>query len=522
MKPTKLALMLVIIAIGNLLIAQNISSSSKPIHQKYKLIDLGTLGGPVSYESPNGESNQVLNNSTVVAFSADTSIPDPHAPDFCFNFHPDGCFVTHATSWENGVLTDLGALPGLNSSTAGAINDLGWSVGFSENGLFDPMIGIPATTATFWKGGVIQDIGTLGGVWSLATGITNQGQIVGMATVDESPDPFWDLIGAPWPSPTHPFIWNQGKMTDLGTLGGPDAFIAAGCVNQGLAVGSSFTSSTPDSVTGFPPVAPFAWIKGGMKNLGTLGGTFGTAQCGNNRGQVIGVSSLALNPFACFTGEPGCHPFLWEHGILTDLGTLGGDNGAPIWINDAGDIVGEADLPGSQTSHAFLWRKGAMFDLGTLDGRSHATAINSHGQIVGYFHLSGRTDPPFRHPFIWEKGGPMVDLNTLIPANSGLELVAADNINERGEIVGVGVPARCFPDYCGHLFLLTPCAASDTQGCEDSSEGTNAAVQSNPVPSTNNSTTSPQPRPTPKDRMGGWRGQMTQGYRISGRGAPRY
>jgi len=251
-----------------------------------------------------------------------------------------------------------------------------------------------------------------------------------------------------------------------------------------------------------------------MIDLGSLGGTFGFASCANNRGQVIGQSNLA--------GDLTYHPFLWQQGVLTDLGTLGGDNGTPFWINNAGEVVGQADLPGSQTSHAFLWRKGVMTDLGTLDGFSRATAINSRGQIVGYFHLSDRTDPPFRHPFIWEKGGPMLDLNTLIPANSGLELVAADNINERGEIVGVGVTGRCFPDFCGHLFLLIPCAASDTQGCKDNGEGTNAAVQSNPAPAINSSTTSPQRPSTPKGGMAAWRAQMAQRYHIPGLGVSQH
>ena len=65
----------------------------KTKHHQYRFIDLGTLGGSVSYESPNGEGNQILKDSGVIAFSADTSLPDPHAPDFCFS--PE-CFVTHA------------------------------------------------------------------------------------------------------------------------------------------------------------------------------------------------------------------------------------------------------------------------------------------------------------------------------------------------------------------------------------------------------------------------------------------
>jgi probable HAF family extracellular repeat protein len=469
-------------------------------HTRYKLIDLGTLGGPVSYESVNGEGNQILNDSGVIASSADTSTPDPNAPDFCFNPHPDGCFVTHATRWKDGIVTDLGALPGVNSSAAGAINARGWSTGQSQNGLFDPVLGLPETRAVLWKNHEIVDLGTLGGNESLGIYVNDGGQVIGMATINTDPDPF-SFLGAP----THTFIWKDGEKVDLGTLGGPDAFVGAGCVNQrqGQVVGGSFTSSIPDPIAGVPPQDPFLWENGTMLDLGTLGGTFGSALCANNRGQVIGVSSLAETPFACLTpGEPGCHPFLWEQGVLKDLGTLGGNNGTPIWINNAGDVVGEADIADNQATHAFLWRKGVMTDLGSLGDHSRATAINSKRQVVGWSYITGRTQPPFRHAFIWEKGGSMVDLNTLIPPSSGLELVAADNINERGEIVGVGVPARCFPDFCGHLFLLIPCAASETQGCEDIGEGTNAAVQSNPAHAINSSTTSPQRRPTPK---GVWR-----------------
>jgi probable HAF family extracellular repeat protein len=207
------------------------------------------------------------------------------------------------------------------------------------------------------------------------------------------------------------------------------------------------------------------------------------------------------------------HPFLWERGKLKDLGTLGGDNGTAIWINDAEDIVGEADLPDNQARHAFLWRKGLMTDLGTLDGDSHATAVNSKGQVVGYFRITVRTDPPFRHPFLWETGSPMVDLNTLIPANSGLELVTAENINERGEIVGVGVPGRCFPDFCGHLFLLIPCAGDETQGCHDNLDTPDAAVQSAPEAIGINPT-STQARPTPKERLDEWHALMMKRYHV--------
>ena len=67
-----------LLAITNLLSsAQDIPLRARPEHRRYKFIDLGTLGGPVSYESPNGEGNQILNDSGVIASSADTSIPTP-------------------------------------------------------------------------------------------------------------------------------------------------------------------------------------------------------------------------------------------------------------------------------------------------------------------------------------------------------------------------------------------------------------------------------------------------------------
>ena len=131
-------------------------------------------------------------------------------------------------------------------------------------------------------------------------------------------------------------------------------------------------------------------------------------------------------------------------GKLYDLGTLGGDNGTAVWINDRGEVVGEADISGNQASHAFLWRRGRMTDLGTLGDNSRAKAVNSRSQVVGHYFITGRSEPSFRHPFLRDDGGPMVDLNDLIPSGSSLELVDALDINERGEILGVGVPDRCF------------------------------------------------------------------------------
>jgi len=82
--------------------------------------------------------------------------------------------------------------------------------------------------------------------------------------------------------------------------------------------------------------------------------------------------------------------------------------------------------------------------------------------------------------FLWENGGPMVDLNTLIPSNSSLLLAYAVNINDQGEIAGLGVPAGCQPaDYllCGHAYVLIP-----DGDCDDDCEGRIAATRNNAAP----------------------------------------
>ena len=71
---------------------------------------------------------------------------------------------------------------------------------------------------------------------------------------------------------------------------------------------------------------------------------------------------------------------------MTDLGTLGGSRSAAATINAAGQVVGSAQLPGSP-SHAFLSSGGPMTDLNDLIPAGgtllSATDINDAGQIIG-------------------------------------------------------------------------------------------------------------------------------------------
>ena len=295
-------------------------------------------------------------------------------------------------------------------------------------------------------------------------------------------------------------------MQDLGTLGGPDAN-AFGLNERGQVVGVSYTNSTPNPTTGLPTLDPFLWTRNaGMVDLGTLGGTSGGPTALNNRGQVIGASNLA--------GDQISHPFLWDDGKLLDLftNTIGGNPITANALNDAGEIVGFAAFPNGAFD-AYLWKGGVATDLGTLAGDcfSEAVAINSKGQVVGYsFSCASQT----QRSFLWENGS-MVDLNTLIPPNSNLQLVETIAINDRGEIAGDGVPPGCGGDAaCGHAYLLIPCDGdhANVEGCEDERENATTVTQRNPASTNQTSTSVSQGSLTP-EMLAALRARFARQYR---------
>jgi probable HAF family extracellular repeat protein len=440
-----------IIAMTFLAVAIPLSVAAQENNAKqphYTVKDMGTFGGPNSWFFSAPVVDSVNNRGTVVG-GADTGLQDPYAPN-CFS--PD-CYILHAFKWKNGFLADLGTLPGGYNSTAYWINERGLIVGGSENGFIDPITGFPEQIAVLWqRDGEIIDLGTLGGNFSFGNAMNNRGEVVGIAQ-NTVPDPY-SFIGVG--TETHGFIWRNGYMEDLGTLGGPDSWGAE--VNErSQVVGWSYVDSTPNANNGdfcmpnVPTQDPFLREKDGrMLDLGTFGGTCGvvgsfeggSGGAINKRGQIIGTSNLA--------GNQTHHAFLWE-GSLTDLGTLGGGNSEAYWINDAGEVVGQADLPGSQQNHhGFLWRKGMMTDLGVPHGQPCSTAIdiNAKGQVIlGTGACDGSGGPGS----LWQDGV-LYDLNMLIPRNSGFFIGDVNFINDDGEIAATGI----LPNGDQHDLLLIP------------------------------------------------------------------
>jgi len=421
-----------------LAIAAGIAQAKSAPHP-YKLVDPGTLGGPQSFLNLPGVP---ITPAGALIGTADTDTRDDDAPNFnpfVIGF-PDP-FTARAFSWQNGGMTDLGALPGNNSSAVFQVNRRGVGAGLSETGETDPALGWPAMHAVTYEGGRVTDLGTLrGGTESLAFAINDRSQVAGFGNNDvEDPWGFFYFDGDAFQTQTHSFIWQHGVMTDIGTLGGPDAVLSA-LNSRGQISGTSFTGSAPNETTGIPTVDPFIWEDGRMRDLGTLGGTISFVSGMNDAGQVAG--------FSTFGGDESGDAVLWDGKRMRDLGTLGGDFSFANAVNGAGHVTGIASLPDG-TTHAFLWADGKMRDLPPVEGApcSSGFAINDDDDVVG---VADDCEGNELAAVLWHKGVPY-DLSALI-GPTDLTLGEFEYINDDGAIVGRAV----LPNGDEHVVMLVP------------------------------------------------------------------
>jgi len=195
-----------------------------------------------------------------------------------------------------------------------AINDNGTMVGYSNS---------PDSSAFEISNGTVTSIPTLGGTINAAQAVSTNDLVVGQSWKGDG------LIDG--------FLWDGSKVVDLGNLGGSHYFAntnrtfqsdAWGVNSSREVVGSSWLPNGQQRA--------FLWKDGKMISLGTLGGTQSWATGINDHGVVLGGSTLpnGLN-----------HAFVYEESRRYDLDSLvsGLKGGAYIdyasQINNSGQIL---------------------------------------------------------------------------------------------------------------------------------------------------------------------------------------
>jgi probable HAF family extracellular repeat protein len=310
-----------------------------------------------------------------------------------------------------------------------------------------------------WQNGKLSDLGGLGG-GNGAGSIPSGSMQIALASETTRTDPFGaDFCGYGTSRVCQAAIWNDGKVTALPTPGGNNA-IGYAFNQRGQIVGVAETSD-PDPTCpasrhlGYVPVI-WGPAPGEMQKLALpQGDTVGWAILSNDRGEAIGASGTCDNTAPTVNGAlTGRRAILWENGAPRDLGNFGGDQALAVGLNDRTEVVGSASIPGGDL-HGFLWsRDNGMEDIGAIgdDPNGLPSSINNARQAVG-----SSCDAQFNcRAFLWERYT-MTDLNELVPADSPLYLVFATWINDVGEIVGFGVDNQT-GDV--HAFLARPTAAA--------------------------------------------------------------
>jgi probable HAF family extracellular repeat protein len=297
----------------------------------YKLTILGHLGGNISKAEDINENGQIVGSSLIEAG------------------HP----YYNAFLWENNVMTDLGTLPEDNTSGARSINNNGLIVGISgAEGRYD---------ACLWVNG----IPTALGIYGWAEDINNNGQIVG-----------GDLT---WVHNDQAWLWDDGSITYLGTMGEGQVSVATSINNLGQVVGYAHVT-TPDTTILYDA---FIWEDGEMKRLDNV-----------------------PEP------NPSAH------------------NTRAYAINDQGQVVGYAS--GSN----FLWYEGNVTWL--PEEIIVARDINNKSQIVGQAQFFTGEDYETR-ACLYDSTNGLQDLNDFIPSDSTWILQNANAISDGGQIVGSAV-----------------------------------------------------------------------------------
>lgn len=303
----------------------------------------------------------------------------------------------------------------------------------------------PRAFAGVWQKGRIRPLSDSRLFDAAAAGINDRGEVVGYAAGARCPT---------CPTTMRARLWRaDGTVEWLGDLPAsltnpPATGSEARAINS---AGDIVGWVVRDTARGVSQRAA-RWRDGAAELLGPdLAGRSSAAFAINDLGEVAGWAEFDT----AADGRTAEHAAFWPAGTSTTAIDLGPGNAADVRsvahaINNAKQIVGTS-YGADGNRRAVLWADGAAASLAALtgDADSEAFGINARGEIVGtsYNHRCGTCTAK---AVIWN-GKTVIDLNALLPADSGWKLFEASAIDADGCIIGRGT-LRGEPRY----FMLLP------------------------------------------------------------------
>jgi probable HAF family extracellular repeat protein len=321
------------------------------------------------------------------------------------------------------TVRDLGVLEGYTDAWPRDLNDLGQAVGFSRRIIIDGGLQIQDTACLFDNGEVFS-LG-LSPINSQATAINNHGLIVGTE---------FETFG---------WLWEEGQVTWLGSLTPGSGSGPTDINDLGQVVGWS-SVPLPDYKHAF------LWENGVMTDLGTLPGDYRywEATAINDVSQIVGIYEESDPLYRK-------HAFVWENGVITELPGVKRVHTVVTDINHLGHAVGNSG------SCARIWIDGQLECLAELPSSLGGApmALNDHGQVTG--SGSASTQPPTTKAVIWHRRI-RYDLQRLAAPNTSFDLISGEDINNAGQVL---CRAGCSAMWGHCAILLTPI------NCDDDDDG---------------------------------------------------
>jgi probable HAF family extracellular repeat protein len=318
------------------------------------------------------------------------------------------------TATQVAPYTGLGSV---SAFYATAINDQG-----QVAGTFSSLEGgEPFTAAFLYAGGVTNPVALSRA--STGQGLNDKGQVVGQQDL-QPPNPLRP--------PPQAFLYNYSNNTtiDIDNVSGRESD-AYSINNAGQVTGSLSTATCPISFP-FSPTClgnthAFLYTGAGLKDIGTLGGTYSEGTSINNRGEIAGISTVA---------NGATHLFLYTQGHMHDLGTAAGQTFASAALNDRREILASTASSGG-VGASYLYRNHTFFKL-PFPG----SGINNSTEIVGTKPAATAVSRAYLY-----LRGISIDLNELVDPSLPL-LTSASGVSNNGKIVVKGLN--------GQLYVLTP------------------------------------------------------------------